>query len=161
MRRPAAVVVASFSSSPPLQHSRKTSGTGVDPQRHPGRLLREHQPDGLRRRRRGDAVRELHPGPGVHLSVRLFDGIFRDGDIALRWDEGAVERHTFADNDQSLSVATFWGADDYNPSLASIIDKLKTRSSLRVRVGRWPSTTVTDRLSLRGSGRAIGALGCG
>ena len=94
------------------------------------------------------------------LNVRMGGEIFRDGDIDMRWDEGAVESYTFKDDNQSLSASTSAIMDDYNPGARAIVAKLMAHSELRVRVGRWPSTTVTDRISLRGSSRAIGALGC-
>ena len=93
------------------------------------------------------------------MSVHLFDGIFRDGSLAMRW--GEIERCTFADNDRSLSAATFGRPDDYHSGLQSIIAKLMAHSELRLRAARWPDSTVTDRISLSGSGRAISALRCG
>lgn len=99
-------------------------------------------------------------GTELHLSVHLFDGIFRDGNIAMRWNEDAIERYSFTDNNQSLSAAEWVGADDFHPALEDIIAKLMAHSELRLRVGRWPDTQVTDRISLNGSTRAIGALAC-
>ena len=101
-------------------------------------------------------------GEDYTLSLYIFgDGaIFRDGDVALRWDEGPIERYTFQDDNESLSAATRVGADDYLPELRPIITKLGAHSELRVRAARWPNTTVTDRLSLSGAGQAIAALEC-
>ena len=101
-------------------------------------------------------------GEDYTLSLRLFGSgaIFRDGSVALRWDEGPIERYTFQDDNESLSAATRVGADDHLPQLQSIITKLGAHSELRVRAARWPNTTVTDRISLSGSGQAISALGC-
>ena len=95
------------------------------------------------------------------VSIRMFDGIFRDGDIDLRWDEGTIESYTFEDNDDNLAASSASIMPDYEPRLRSVVAKLMAHSELRLRVGRWPDTTVTDRISLNGSGRAIRALRCG
>lgn len=94
------------------------------------------------------------------VSIRMFDGIFRDGDVDLRWDEGAIESYTFEDNDDNLAASSSAIMPDYEPRLRAVVAKLMAHSELRLRVGRWPDTTVTDRISLNGSGRAIRALGC-
>ena len=95
------------------------------------------------------------------VSIRMFDGIFRDGDVDLRWDEGAIESYSFEDNDDNLAASSASIMPDYEPRLRSVVAKLMAHSELRLRVGRWPDTTVTDRISLNGSGRAIRALRCG
>ncbi len=98
---------------------------------------------------------------GPVLSIFLMDGTFRDGDVAMRWDGGAVESYTFmATGDQSLAAGGWEHGDDYQPEFENILGKLKAHSELRLRVWREPDTAVTDRISLSGSGRAIRALGC-
>ena len=95
------------------------------------------------------------------LTIVLLDGIFRDGNIATRWDGGEIERFRLTDNDESLSANAWYNASDYHPLVFGLIARLLAHSELRVRFERWPDTQVTDRLSLRGSTRAIRALGCG
>ena len=89
----------------------------------------------------------------------LGSAIFRDGSVALRWDEGLVEHYTFQDNNEHLSAATL-----LNPTTITrtwmIITKLRAHSELRVRVASYPNTTVTDRISLSGADQAIAALAC-
>ena len=92
-------------------------------------------------------------GKDYFMSIHfLGGGIFRDGSVALRWDEGVVEHYTFQDNNELLSggITRTW----------MIITKLRAHSELRVRVARYPNTTVTDRISLSGADQAIAALAC-
>ena len=101
-----------------------------------------------------------YKGKDYFMSIHfLGSAIFRDGSVALRWDEGLVEHYTFQDNNEHLSAATL-----LNPTTITrtwmIITKLRAHSELRVRVASYPNTTVTDRISLSGADQAIAALAC-
>ena len=91
----------------------------------------------------------------------LHDGIFNDGLVTAAWDDGTVEQFTFLDGDRILSASTWTGSDRYVAGLGAFVAKLKARSELHLRVRRFPDIRIADRISLRGSGRAIDALGCG
>ena len=118
----------------------------------------------------GDKVRlmvacfkgEIWGRSGYTLSISLVDdGIFHDGEIEVRWDNGEVEKHFLEDENTILYADDFGWLDDQRLSFASVlVTKLMLYSELRLRVRSWPDTRVTDRISLIGSTRAIEALSC-
>ena len=98
---------------------------------------------------------------GDYLAILdLHEGIFNDGLVTAGWDDGTVEQFTFYDGDRILSASTWTGSDRYVAGLGAFVAKLKAGSELHLLVKRFPDTRVTDRISLRGSSRAIDALGC-
>lgn len=101
---------------------------------------------------------------GYVVAFQLRHGIFADGTVSVRWDEGGIEAYDFSDEDDAVMA---WSSPNplgfgvgYQPTMREFVDKLRRHNELRVRVTRWPNTRVTDRIGLSGSSRTIGKLPC-
>lgn len=82
-------------------------------------------------------------------------GIFANGDVDVRFDEGEVERYEFFDLNHTLIVT-----EELRPQVSTLIAGFREHSDLRIRVTKWRSEYVSDRLSLIGANDAIGTLRC-
>ena len=93
----------------------------------------------------------------------LIDGIFHNGAVEARWDDGTIDHYVFADNNTSLmgtSVRNLGAAGGYSPAISGFVRKLRQRSAVQIHVMKWQNELVSGRVELAGSSRAIGALPC-
>ena len=81
-------------------------------------------------------------------------GVFGDGSIETQWDDGSTETYRFQEEDGTLR------ASSTSPEVGSLIGKLGQRRTVRILAMNARDEEVTDRISLTGSSRAIGALSC-
>ena len=71
-----------------------------------------------------------YKGKDYFMSIHfLGSAIFRDGSVALRWDEGLVEHYTFQDNNEHLSAATL--LQPYNHH-ANVDDHYQAQGAFRI-----------------------------
>lgn len=81
-------------------------------------------------------------------------GALGDGSVETQWDDGSMERYRFKVEDGTLSAVST------SSQIRSLIGKLGQRRSVRILALNARNEEVTDRFSLTGSSRAIGALPC-
>ena len=79
---------------------------------------------------------------------------FHSGDMEVQWDDGSTEQYALQDQNDTLSGSST------SPRVRALIEKLRRRNTARLRVTKGQNERVTDRISLAGSSRAIGALPC-
>ena len=79
---------------------------------------------------------------------------FQSGDIEVQWDDGSTEQYALQDQNDTLSGSSA------SPRVRTLIDKLRRRNTAQLRVTSRQNERVTDRISLAGSSRSIGALPC-
>ena len=92
-------------------------------------------------------------------------GVFQNGTVGVRWDEGTAERHEFYNAERALVA---WQSPDkhgagvgYEPlPVGRFVDKLRRHNELRIRVAKSPNRLLSARLSLRGANWAIETLPC-
>ena len=79
----------------------------------------------------------------------------RNADVEVRWNDGSIEHLVWGEQDGILykSPAT--------PFKGALVTKLRHRNTIRFHVRGVRNRTVTDRVDLTGSFRAIGSLSCG
>ena len=81
-------------------------------------------------------------------------GALAGGSVEAQWDDGSIERYRFEVEDGTLrGVST-------SSQIRSLIGKLGQRRNVRILALNARNEEVTDRISLTGSSRAIGALPC-
>ena len=84
------------------------------------------------------------------VALSTSDGIFHDGDVDLRLDDGEIERFTFADGDETVMLA--------GPEAKRLAERLPNHSELRARYTKWRNDLMTDRWSLDGVGDVLPQL---
>lgn len=103
-------------------------------------------------------------GGGYAVLLNLvYGGIFHNGTVEVRWDEGPVERYEFNDGNETLSAwasASAGRGSGYDPRIASFVGKLRRHNDMRIRVTKWEDERLIDSVDLTGSSRAISTLPC-
>ena len=79
---------------------------------------------------------------------------FHSGDVEVQWGDGSTEQYALQDQNDTLSGSSA------SPRVRALIEKLSRSNTARLLVTKEQNEQVTDRISLAGSSRAIGALPC-
>ena len=80
------------------------------------------------------------------------DGLFHNGYVELRLDEGEIWSVEFHDNDNMLALSGI--------RASALVELMNRHAELRVRVMRWRNELVTDRFDLTGFSEAVAELPC-
>ena len=89
------------------------------------------------------------------VTLRMPGGAaFSGGSVETQWDDGSTERYRLQEEEGILRASSM------SPQIRSLIGKLGQRRTVRILGINARGEEVTDRISLTGSSRAIGALPC-
>ena len=99
----------------------------------------------------GGCEAPLELGVGISFAG---GGIFADGAVQIRWDDGPVERAAWWDGNTSLLAQSHREAEAF-------LVKLTHHRRLRIRASEYPSGTVTDSFDLDGAAEAVRQVRCG